>query len=249
MWNVIKRTKHKPTSNGGISLEGLEKYFCAKFKDAASENETDDMSDARINVYNKFCDLSKPGLIMDEIFNEFQVRKYIKCLKSETAPGIDGIQPEHLKYSLNSNLPSLLSNLFTVCLRFGIIPDSFCKELLVPVLKKSSLDPTVPKNYRPVAVSATLSKILEYFMLDRWTSHEFSKAQFGFIKHRGTDMATALAHDIGKYCNASGSCVFYCSLDVEGAFDGLSHAVILNKAMDVYLSLIGKFYIIGITIW
>ena len=35
-------------------------------------------------------------------------------------------------------------------------------------------------------------------MLDRWTSHEFSKAQFGFIKHRGTDMATALLH----------SCVF-----------------------------------------
>ena len=82
-------------------------------------------------------------------------------------------------------------------------------------------------------VSVTLSKILEYFMLDRWTSHEFSKAQYGVIKHRGTDMATALAHDIGKYCNASGSCVFYCSLDVKGTFDGLSHAVILNKAMDV----------------
>ena len=126
-WNIIKRTKHKPTSYGGISLKSLEEYFCAKFKDAASENKTDDMSDARINVYNKFCDVSKPGLIMDEIFNEFQVRKYIKCLKSETAPGIDGIQLQHLKYSLNSNLPSLLSNLFTVCLRFGIIPDSFCK--------------------------------------------------------------------------------------------------------------------------
>ena len=68
----------------------------------------------------------------------------------------------------------------------------------MPVLKKSSLDPTLPKNYRPVTVSVTLSKILEYFMLDRWTSHEFSKAQFGFIKHRGTDMATALLH----------SCVF-----------------------------------------
>ena len=91
----------------------------------------------------------------------------------------------------------------------------------MPVLKKFSLDPTVPKNYRSVTVSVTLSKILEYFMLDRWTSHKFSKAKFGFIKHRGTDMATELAHDIGKYCNASGSCVFYYSLHVEGA-KGLS---------------------------
>ena len=78
----------------------------------------------------------------------------------------------------------------------------------MPVLKKFSLDPTVPTNYRSVTVSVTLSKILEYFMLDRWTSHKFSKAKFGFIKHRGTDMATELAHDIGKYCNASGPCVF-----------------------------------------
>jgi hypothetical protein len=46
-------------------------------------------------------------------------------------------------------------------------------------------------------------------------------------------MATSLAHDVGKYCNASGSAVFYCSLDVEGAFDGLTHAVLLQKAMGV----------------
>ena len=70
-------------------------------------------------------------------------------------------------------------------------------------------------------------------MLDQWSGHTFSKAQFGFIKFRGTDMAIALAHDLGKFCNASGSPLFYCSLDVQGAFDSLSHVVLLQKAMDI----------------
>ena len=46
-------------------------------------------------------------------------------------------------------------------------------------------------------------------------------------------MAIALAHDLGKFSNASGSPLFYCSLDVQGAFDSLSHVVLLQKAMDI----------------
>ena len=46
-------------------------------------------------------------------------------------------------------------------------------------------------------------------------------------------MATVLAHDVGAYSNASGSSVFYCSLDAEAAFDALPHSVLLEKAIDI----------------
>ena len=46
-------------------------------------------------------------------------------------------------------------------------------------------------------------------------------------------MATALAHDIGVYANSSGSTVFMCALDAEGAFDCLPHPIILQKVMGV----------------
>ena len=48
-------------------------------------------------------------------------------------------------------------------------------------------------------------------------------------------MATviAIAHDVGSYCTAQGSPLFYCSLDAEGAFAVLPHCVILQKSMEV----------------
>ena len=51
--------------------------------------------------------------------------------------------------------------------------------------------------------------------------YNYSASQFGFISGRSTQMATAVAHDVGSYCTARGSPLFYCSLDAEGAFDFL----------------------------
>ena len=45
--------------------------------------------------------------------------------------------------------------------------------------------------------------------------------------------ATAMAHDVSKYCVANGSPVYICSLDAEIAFDGIPHDVLLLKAMNV----------------
>ena len=161
------------------------------------------------------------------------MKKYIKQLKSGTAAGVDGITTEHLKTALDSKLPLLLSNMFTICLRYGVLPDSFFKGTLVPILKKVNLDPVIPQNYRPVTVSVVTSTLLEYHMLEQWSGHKFHPGQFGFIEHRGTSTATSLANDVAAYCNAMGSSVFCCSLDVEGAYDALPHTVIMQKAMDV----------------
>ena len=54
-------------------------------------------------------------------------------------------------------------------------------------------------------------------MLELCATHEFSAAQYGFIADRGCSMATALAYDIGVYANSSGSTVFMCPFDAEGA--------------------------------
>ena len=54
-----------------------------------------------------------------------------------------------------------------------------------------------------------------------------------YIRGRGTDLATVMAHDISEYCVAQGSAVYMCSLDVGGAYDALRHAIILLKAMKV----------------
>ena len=83
-------------------------------------------------------------------------------------------------------------------------------------------------------MSNVLSKLIETYMLEEFNSHIFSDMQFGFIKGRGTNMAASLVEDVTNYCVNRGSSVFMCSLDIEGTFDGLPHAVLFRKAMDIF---------------
>ena len=112
------------------------------------------------------------------------------------------------------------------------MPESFCKGLLIPVLKKPHLDPTLPKNYRPITIATSFSKLMEKFILTQ-SPHEFHGLQFGFVEERGTDMAVSLTHDVIAVCVSKGSPVYTCSLDAEGAFDALPHSILLRKAEGV----------------
>ena len=111
--------------------------------------------------------------------------------------------------------------------------DSIAKGLLIPLLKKPTSDPTVPKNYRPIVVSTTFSKLLEIHILSMCGEHEFHDLQFGFVGSRGTSMAVSLTHDVIDYCVSRGSAVYVCALDAEGAFDGIPHSIMFAKAMNV----------------
>ena len=66
--------------------------------------------------------------------------------------------------------------------------------MLVPLLKKPTMDPSVPNNYRPVTISSTLSKLLEVYILEVCGHHDFNDLQFGFISGRGTNMAVSLVN-------------------------------------------------------
>ena len=46
-------------------------------------------------------------------------------------------------------------------------------------------------------------------------------------------MATSLANYVITYCTKRGSPVYMCSLDAEGAFDTVPHAILFEKAINV----------------
>ena len=169
----------------------------------------------------------------DFIFTEQKVKKYISMLKSGCAAGIDGIVSEHLKYESNSKIVLHLCRLLSVCFQFGVIPSSAMKGILVPLIKKPSLNPSDPKNYRPVILSNILSKNIEMYILQECSNFQFNDMQFGFVRGRGTGTAISLANDVCSYFVNNGSQVYMCGLDAEGAFDTLPHPVIFSKATDV----------------
>ena len=153
----------------------------------------------------------------------------MKQLKCGTSPGVDGISAEHLKCAVNTNLPTYLSILLTLCVRFGLVPDTFRTGVLVPIVKKSNLHSCDAASYKPINIFVTFSKLLEYYILEEISKeYQSSKYQFGFISDRSTQMATSLIQDVGLFCNKQGSSIFTCSLDAEGTYDAIPHSVLLD---------------------
>lgn len=129
----------------------------------------------------------------------------------------------------------------TVSFKFGVVPQSFNDGILVPILKKPTLDPTCAKNYRPVILSSIFSKLSEMFILHENSDVSLSDYQFGFVEGRGTSMAASLAHDVGVHCTQNGSQMYTCSLDAEGAFDAIPHPVLFYKSMNVLSDMSWRF--------
>ena len=110
-----------------------------------------------------------------------------------------------------------------------MVPENFRRDVLIPIPKKSGCDTTQAKNWRPITISSTFSKLLDLYVIEECSGHEFSDLQFGFVKGRRTEMATALFHDVISYSTTRGSVVYSCSLDAEGTFDAIPHCVLFAR--------------------
>jgi hypothetical protein len=231
-WNLVRRSKcTSGSTTSDIKLDTLHDYFDEKF--AYDSNDASDTVRYASKQVNERYEEVKSQVKSDFVITPAMLTTYIDRLRNGCAAGIDGISAEHIKWSKNSFILPVLCDMLTLCVRFGIVADSFTKGLLIPLLKKPNADPTVPKNYRPIVISTTFSKLLEIHLLSMCGEHEFHDLQFGFVGSRGTSMAVAMTHDIIDYCVSNGSPVYVCALDAEGAFDGIPHAVMFSKALDV----------------
>ena len=233
-WNRVRRSKTAGNfNNDDINVNSLRDFFIDKF----SVNERDlplNVMKAETFVKNKYCNL-KNVVYKSARFSTHNVVKFIRKLKSGRAPGVDGITPEHLKYSIGTLIPELMSGIFNTCINYGIIPEALKTGVLIPILKKPSLDSTVAGNYRPIILSSVwpISKVLEYAILEDVSTHEFCDLQYGFVESRSAQMAICNTTDVIKYFNSRGSAVFACSLDAEKAFDAIPHSILLYKAHSV----------------
>ena len=59
-------------------------------------------------------------------------------------------------------------------------------SVIIPVIKKSTLDPNVVNKYRPITISSVHTMAIESFIIP---SAEISDNQFGFRESRGTAFA------------------------------------------------------------
>ena len=164
-----------------------------------------------------------------------EITAAIKSLKCSKSAGPDGLVAEHFKHA-SAKLSVLLSVCFSAMFKSGFIPQSLMLTTLSPILKSKMGDVSDVGNYRPIAVSSMMSKIVERIILSRIKDYlDTSDNQFGFKKGHSTDMAIfALKQVISYYSNHS-SPLFVCFLDASKAFDRVNHWVLFKKLIDSHV--------------
>jgi len=223
-WNKLKQiTKGNEVHVQDIELKTLENHFKNKFEVSPFDMSDDgcQMKNENNEAYRRYTSNRDSTFI----FTTSMVRQYVHKLNKSASSGINGIDANHLIYGLEAGLDVFLSVILTISLRFGVVPDSFCNGVLIPILKKPGLDPSLPGNYRPIIVSVVLSKILELH-INNTSDFTPADSMFGFTTGRGTEMGVCLTNDVCQYMLANGSNAYICSLDAQAAFDGISHAVL-----------------------
>ena len=106
----------------------------------------------------------------DISFTEDEVYDAIGQLRSKMSD-TTGIFTEHLKFS-RSVIALPLPLFFTPIVRHGHMPQLIRDSTLVPIPKNNKVA-SVSANYRPIALSSMLSKVLERLLLNKYKYAEF----------------------------------------------------------------------------
>ena len=165
----------------------------------------------------------------NNIFTTDKIAKFNKCINKGCSPGIDGVTSEHLKYANGEILQSHLSVLYNIIIKYCYVPNLFSCGVIIPILKKSSLNPNAPTNYGPITLSSVRTKLVEMAMLPKY---EASENQFGFRKTRSTSFGCTLLNDIMCYIKYKHSPLYICSLDAEKCSDSIWHPALFYRLKD-----------------
>ena len=125
-----------------------------------------------------------------------------------------------------------LGLLFNLFLHHGCLPDIFCQAVIIPLVicKTGDLNDV---NYIAIAISTSVSKILEHILLDFLQVGEVTNDyQFGFKRHHSTTLCTQVSKQTTKYYTTRGSHVFSCFIDFKKAFDTVDYWHLFTTLID-----------------
>lgn len=224
-WNELKKYRRSHVSSD-LKPEDFRSFYENIMTDTGNRCVEQKQDEIRVKEYAAECLENKSIQIIDPL----TVSDLIDSLPSGKSPGVDGITIEHLQFGKSETLCELLSNLYSVILSYCHVPTVFHTGVIIPIIKKSSLNPNLAKNYRPVTLSSLHSKFIELLLVP---SVNINDNQFGFREGRGTSMACNLLSDISSHCKYQNNPLYIASLDAEKCFDSVCHVSLFVKLIGI----------------
>ena len=141
--------------------------------------------------------------------------------------------PTRLLKQILPSIVALIAYIIDTSLSDGIVPESFKRALVKPLLKKPGLD-LLDRNYRPVSNLGYISKLVERVVVAQLVNHierhDMMEAHQSAY-HSSHSMETALlklkTHVIQAPENQEVACLIL--LDLSAVFDTIDHDILLSR--------------------
>ncbi|KAK3525429.1 hypothetical protein QTP86_031555 [Hemibagrus guttatus] len=160
-----------------------------------------------------------------------EVLKITRSCNPTTCP-LDPV-PSAMLQTISPDFLPFITTVINGSLTSGHVPSVFKKARVIPILKKSALDPSDFSNYRPVSLLSFLSKILERVVCNQLSDYLMQNNlhdpnQSGFKAAHSTETALfAVTEKLHAARSAKLSLVLIL-LDLSAAFDTVNHKTLLS---------------------
>ena len=127
-----------------------------------------------------------------------------------------------------------LSLILKSFVRHAHVPQPLLLSTLVPLVKDKLGNIGCSKNYRSVAISSLVVKLIDWvIILLEDESLKLNELQFAYQAGCSTVMCTWAAVETIDYFLNNGSEVFTCATDMSKAFDMTLHSLMFQKMLDI----------------
>ena len=181
------------------------------------------------SVINKFASLASLPYAAPPLFSLDDVTRAVFSVPCGKSSGPDSVQAEHLRF-YGPILLSWLTSIFNSIHATGVVPASLAYGYVIPLLKSSDKDPSVPSNYRGITLIPVISKVFEHLLLSRLLPYiQLRPLQGGFRVGRSCTHTAFVLQKTIAYLHESGRKIYLAFLDARKAFDTVWHEGLFVK--------------------
>jgi hypothetical protein len=234
-WNNVYKVSNNKSSchvnnvggaTGSQNIADMWKTHFEQLYSTRADSKFRVMFEDKLKSYTMTDNPANCYFTMLDIFSSLNKQKRGK------SPGPDGINMEAFIFS-GHKLKVYLSILFNLFLLHGYVPNAFHQATIIPLVKSKSGDLADVSNYRAIALSNSITKILESLLYAFIESHDSAdEYQFGFKKNHSTSFCTHILKKTVDHYRQNGSHVFACFIDFNKAFDNVDFWLLFCKLVD-----------------
>ena len=195
-----------------------EKHNCTQ--DVTIEHFLDSIETPNLNEVDK--------LSLDEPISKQELYETVLSMKHNKSPGFDGL-PVEFYIVLWKDISDMLLSSFNFSLQNGLMSSSQ-RNGIITLIPKKDRDSYYLKNYRPISLLTVDYKILAKTIANRLKkclSYLIHPDQSGFLKGRNIGNNVRLITDMIEYTKANNIPGAILLLDIQKAFDSVSHKFLL----------------------